>query len=65
MNQKFSECIDMSDMTVGYGRLSDLNAIFLEFSNIITYLQCYNFTKLSQIMCIVIGHSYGRHNAEM
>ena len=43
--------VDIPNVTVGYGRLSDSNSSVWEFSNIITCLKRYNFFKLSQIVC--------------
>ena len=41
----------MSDVTVGYGRLSDLYMFICEFSNIFKCLKRYIFIKLSLFVC--------------
>ena len=42
--------INVTDVTVSYGRLSDLNAVVWEFLNILLHF-FYIFIKLSQIVC--------------
>ena len=45
--------VNMSNVTIGYGRLSSLIAFFFwEFSYITTCLKRYIFIKTSQIMCL-------------